>query len=96
MPAIRRKHSRKNPIPSIVPNNFSLTDASTWHLATVLQLGLLSVESLRLHLTARNLVSTGNKSVMAQRLYDSIHSTPTDHSSGLSANPLTSLLSLIM
>ena len=66
MPATHRKHSRKNPTPSIVPNNFSLTDASTWHLATVPQLRLLSAESLRLHLTARNLVSTGNKSVMAQ------------------------------
>ena len=90
MPATRRKRSRKNPTSSIVPNNFSLTDVSTWHLATVSQLCSLSAESLRLHLTARNLVSTGNKSVMAQQLYDSIHSTPPDHSSGSSANPESS------
>ena len=45
---------------------------------------------LHLHLTARNLVPTGNKSVMAQRLYDSIHSTPPDHSSGSSTNPESS------
>ena len=86
MPATRRKYSRKNPTPSIVPNNFNLTDASTWYLATMPQLRLLSAESLRLYLTARNLVSTGNISITAQRLYDSIHSIPPDHSSSLSAN----------
>ena len=90
MPATHRKHSRKKSHTTIVPNNFSLIDSFTWHLATVPQLYLLSAESLHLHLTARNLVSTGNKSVMAQRLYDSIHLTQPDHSSGSSANPESS------
>ena len=48
------------------PHKFSLTDAYTWHHANVPQLCSLPAEILRLHLTARNLVSAGNKSVMAQ------------------------------
>ena len=72
MAATCRKCSRTNQTTATVPHYFSLTDASTWHLATVPQLCLL-----------------GNKSVMTQRLHDSIHPAPSDHSSGSSTSSTT-------
>ena len=50
------------------------SDSSTWHLATVQQLCLLSAETLRLYLSEKSLETTGNKLIMAQRLNDHIYS----------------------
>ena len=72
MPATRRHPSNTNPR---VSGRFLAADTTTWHLATVPHLRALTAENLRLHLSARNLVTTGNKTVMAQRLYADIHST---------------------
>ena len=72
MPATRRHPSSTNPR---VSGRFLAADTTTWHLATVPQLCALTAENLRLHLSARNLATTGNKTVMAQRLYADIHST---------------------
>ena len=69
MPATRRHPSSTNPR---VSGRFLAADTTTWHLATVPQ---LRAQNLRLHLSARNLATTGNKTVMAQRLYADIHST---------------------
>ena len=72
MPATHRHPSSTNPR---VSGRFLVADTTTWHLATVPQLRALIAESLHLHLSARNLVTTGNKTVLAQRLYTNIHST---------------------
>ena len=58
-------------------SRFSPTDAFTWLQASVAQLRLLPAETLRLQLTAKNLVSTGNKSILAQRLYNALRHTET-------------------
>ena len=44
--------------------------------ATIAQLTRLPSEILRLHLSARQLVSTGTKATMARRLYEAIHPPP--------------------
>ena len=53
----------------------SLSSTLTVDIATasVQQLSTLSAEVLRLHLAAQDLRSSGSKSVMASRLYDSFH-----------------------
>ena len=43
------------------------------HSYTIHQLTRLPAEVLRLHLSSRHLVTSGNKSVMAQRLYHALH-----------------------
>ena len=43
------------------------------HQCTIDQLTRLPAEVLRLHLSSRHLVTSGNKSVMAQRLYHALH-----------------------
>ena len=82
MPATRRHHSSRR-----VPGRFLATDTTTWHLATVSQLRTLPAANLRLHLSARNLVTTGNKTVLVQRLYASIHS---DSAAAVTSSPPTS------
>ena len=72
MPAARRHPSSTNPR---VSGRFLAADTTTWHLATVPQLRALTAESLHLHLSAKNLVTTGNKTILAQRLYANIQST---------------------
>ena len=67
MPATCRHHSIAS---RRAPGRFLAADTTTWHLATVSQLRTLPAANLRLHLSARNLVTTGNKTV----LYASIHS----------------------
>ena len=49
---------------------FNSSDPSSWPTATVTQLHSLPAELLRLQLSAKNLVTTGNKATMPQRLYD--------------------------
>ena len=56
-------------------SRFSPTDAFTWHQVSVAELHSLSAETLQLQLTAKNLVSTGNKSILAQRLYNALRHT---------------------
>ena len=68
MPATRRHPSSTNPR---VSGRFLAADTTT-HRSPA---RALTAESLRLHLSARNLVTTGNKTVLAQRLYTYIHST---------------------
>ena len=51
------------------------------HHCTIDQLTRLPAEVLRLHLSSRHLVTSENKSVMAQRLYHALHNT--DHSSSI-------------
>ena len=51
------------------------------HRCTIDQLTRLPTEVLWLHLSARHLVTSGNKSVMAQRLYHILHNA--DHSSSI-------------
>ena len=51
------------------------------HCCTIDQLTRLPAEVLRLHLSLRHLVTSGNKSIMAQRLYNALHNT--DHSSSI-------------
>ena len=58
-------------------SRFNPTDASTWLQASVAQLRSLPAETLRLQLTAKNLVSTGNKLILAQRLYNAFRRTET-------------------
>ena len=72
MPATHRHPSSTN---TRVSGRFLAADTTTWHLATVPQLHALTAESLHLHLSTRNLVTTGNKTVLAQQLYENIHST---------------------
>lgn len=63
--------------------------------ATVGQLTRLPAEVLRLHLSSRHLVTTGNKSTMAQRLYQALHPSeqslqsqqPRQHSSSDNTDP---------
>ena len=43
------------------------------HRCTIDQLTRLPAEVLRLHLSSRHLVTSGNKSLMAQRLYHALH-----------------------
>ena len=45
--------------------------------ALVAQLHSLPAETLRLQLTAKKLISTGNKSILAQRLYNALRCTET-------------------
>ena len=85
MPATHRHHSTAN---RRAPGRFLAADTTTWHLATVSQLRTLPAANLRLHLSARNLVTTGNKTVLAQRLYASIHS---DSAAAITSSPPTSL-----
>ena len=47
------------------------------HRCTIVQLTRLTAEVLRLHLSSRHLVTSGNKSVMAQRLYHALHNVTT-------------------
>ena len=54
MPATRRHPSSTNPR---VLGRFSAADTTTWHFATLPQLRALTAESLRLHLSARNLTT---------------------------------------
>ena len=84
MPATRRHPSSTNPR---VSGRFSAADTTTWYLATVPQLCALTAESLRLHLSTRNLAMTGNKTVMAQRLYANIHSTGSSAAATISPPP---------
>ena len=49
---------------------FNCSDRSSWPTATVSQLHSLPAELLRLQFSAKNLVTTGNKAIVAQRLYD--------------------------
>ena len=70
------------------------------HRCTIDQLTRLPAEVLRLHLSSRHLVTSGNKSVMAQRLYHALRNA--DHSSSLvtttpppCATPTTVPLSLL-
>ena len=51
------------------------------HRCTINQLTRLPAEVLRLHLSSRHLFASGNKSVMAQRLYHALRNT--DHSSSI-------------
>ena len=51
------------------------------HRCTIDQLTCLPVEVLGLHLSSRHLVTSRNKSVMAQRLYHALHNA--DHSSSI-------------
>ena len=51
------------------------------HRCTINQLTHLPAEVLRLHLSSRHLVTSGNKSVMAQRLYHALRNA--DHSSSI-------------
>ena len=71
MPSTRKRARNQ------ITSRFSPTDASTWLQASVAQLRLLPAETLRLQLTAKNLVSTGNKSILAQRLYNALRHTET-------------------
>ena len=71
MAATRRHHSTAN---RRAPGRFLAADTTTWHLATVSQLRTVPAANLRLHLSARNLVTTGNKTILVQQLYASIHS----------------------
>jgi len=50
---------------------FNRSDPSSWPTATITQLHTLPVELLRLQLSAKNLVTLGNKAAIVQRLYDS-------------------------
>ena len=65
-------------------------------VASIAQLTKLPAEILRLHLSSRHLVSTGTKSAMARRLYNSIHlsaassSTPATSTTQSSTTPATS------
>ena len=82
MPATRRKRAAATSRTGNHNHNsetrdstrFTTTDPTSWDVATVSQLHYLSVKTLHLHLSAKNLVTTGNKSVMAQRLFDAIQS----------------------
>ena len=58
-------------------SSFSPTDTSMWHQASVAQLRLLSAKTLPLQLTAKNLVLTRNKSILAQQLYNALRRTET-------------------
>ena len=71
-------------------SRFSPTDASTWHQVSVVQLCLLPAETLRLQLTAKNLVLTGNKSILVQRLYNALRCIET-LPSATSMVPMTSV-----
>ena len=51
------------------------------HCCTIDQLTRLPAKVLRLHLSSRHLVTSGNKSVMAKRLYHALHNA--DHSSSI-------------
>ena len=51
------------------------------HRCTIDQLTRLPAEVLRLHLSSRHLVTSGNNSVMAQRLYHALRNV--DHSSSI-------------
>ena len=68
-----RSRARASARTTRAKEKFIASDSTTWHLATVQQLRSLPAETLRLHLSEKSLVTTGNKSVMAQRLYDHIH-----------------------
>ena len=69
--------STRNRARNQTTSRFSSTDASTWLQASVAQLRSLPADTLRLQLTAKNLVSTGNKSILAQRLYNALRRTET-------------------
>ena len=74
---LNRSRARASTKSTRSPERFITSDSNTWHLATEQQLRSLSAETLRLHLSEKSLVTTGNKSVMAQQLYDYFHSTAT-------------------
>ena len=62
MPRTSKRSTRSTP-----PVNLDVMQA------TIAQLTRLPSEILRLHLSARQLVSTGTKATMARRLYEAIH-----------------------
>ena len=82
----RTKKTRTGQGSSASKGTFSRSDPSSWPNATVSQLHLLPAELLRLQLSARNLVTTGNKAIMAQRLHDSLHSQQQANSSSTVTN----------
>ena len=62
--------------------------------ATIAQLTRLLSEILRLHLSTRQLVSTGTKAMMARRLYEAIHPAPQPQTTGQVSQQLSALPSL--
>ena len=62
--------------------------------ATITQLTRLPSEILRLHLSARQLVSTGTKATMARRLYEAIHPAPQPQTTGQVSQQLSAPPSL--
>ena len=69
--------STRNRVRNQTTSSFSPTDTSTWHQALVAQLYLLPAKTLQLQLTAKNLISTGNRSILVQRLYNALRRTET-------------------